>query len=182
MTRALALSGIMLIAVPAYLCSFTDEKTRGGLDVKYRYLVVYAAGPPAWVKAHRFSLRWRGKDIALPTVFRVGGRADLEIGSPGEALGRVEIGKEKAPVSSKPRTKFQVRNTGAVAFVGEKSSRKDVAAFSSVTSVAISPPEYPGELSPNATEGEIGSSQKTLAKHLTELIASGRVIDVQVQK
>jgi hypothetical protein len=81
-------------------------------------------------------------------------------------------------VSVTPGTKFQVRNSGAFALIGEKSSRSDRAAFSIVNSVAISPPEHPGELGPTASEGERESARKRLEKRLEDVLTVGTVIDV----
>src|SRR4051812_41063964 len=103
-----------------------------------RWLVV---GPPEWEKKHAFSVRWQGKELPLPVVFRLAGTGEnFEMGSGGEIFGHLVIGKDKAPVSAKPDTNFQVRNTGIITFVGEKGSRKNTVAFSIATSVAISPP------------------------------------------
>lgn len=155
----------------------------GGLEVKYRYLLVEVVGPPEWEKKHQFSVRWQDKDLPLPVVFRVSGAGEnFEMGSGGEIFGHLGIGKDKAPVSAKPDTKFQVRNTGIVAFIGEKSSKQDTVAISIATSVAMSPPEHPGELNPNVKEGERDSAGKKLETRIKRVIAAGSVVDVQPAK
>jgi hypothetical protein len=140
--------------------------------------VVDIIGPPEWEKTHSFSIRWRGKDFQLPVVFSVAGPAEgFKMGSRGENFGELEIGNEVVPVTAKPDTKFQTRNTGVVAYVVEERSRKEVT-ISVATSVAISPPEHPGELGPNALEGEVESSAKKLENRLNELIAGDHVIEI----
>lgn len=189
MPRLLAIIGISLIAGALiagaliagafYVYRFDANGGGAGLEVKYRYLVVEAVGPAEWEKKHGFSIQWQGKDVQLPVVFCVPGRAEnFEMGSGGEIFGHLKIGEERVPVAAKPDTKFQVRNTGIVAFIGERGSRKDAVAFSIATSVAMSPPEHPGELNPNATEGEAESSGKKLEKRVQELVAAGRVIEI----
>jgi hypothetical protein len=171
-----------LLVVSGYVY-FGQPSSDGGLEVKYRYLLVDVVGPPEWQKNHSFSVRWQGKDLSLPVVFRVAGVAEnIEMGSGGEIFGHLLIGKEKAPVSAKPDTKFQVRNTGVIAFIGEKSSKKDTVAFSIATFVAMSPPEHPGELSPIAKDGERDSAGKKLEKRVKQVIAAGSVVEVQPAK
>ena len=158
-----------------------QEKTEGGvgLEIKYRYLVVEAVGPADWQKKHSFSIRWQGKDVELPVVFRVPGLTEnFEMQSGGEIFGHLKIGKEKVPVTAKSDTKFQVRNTGAIAFISEKASRKDAIAISIAMSVAMSPPEFPGEVGPDFKEGEVKSAGKKLEKRVKELVDAGRVIDI----
>ena len=86
------------------------------------------------------------------------------MGSGGEIFGHLIIGKDKVPVAANPDTKFQVRNTGIIAFIGEKGTKRNTVAFSLATSVVMSPPEHPGELSPIAKEGERESAERNL-KH-----------------
>jgi hypothetical protein len=179
MHRVPVLAIVLLMAGGGCAASEADADEAPGLQLKYRYLVVYASGPAEWEKDHAFSVRWQGKDVRLPVVFRVAGPADdFDMGSGGELFGHLRIGKARVPVTAKPDTKFQVRNTGVVALVPEKSPRKDTAVISIATSVAISPPDYPGELGPDAKNQERKSSGERLGKRLKGLIAAGRVIEV----
>ena len=140
-------------------------------------------GPAEWEKKHKFSIQWKGKDVELPVVFRVPGPAEnFEMGSPGEIFGQLQIGKERLPVTAKPETKFQVRNTGAIAFMEEKSARKDTVALSIAASVAMSPPEFRGNIGPEFKEDEVKSAGKRLEKRVRQLVDSGRVIEVTPQK
>jgi hypothetical protein len=82
----------------------------------------------------------------------------------------------KPALTAKPDTKFQVRNTGAIAVIPEKISRKDRVAFSIASSVFMSPPDFPGELSPDFKEAE--TSGQELVKRVKKLVDGGRVIDV----
>jgi hypothetical protein len=76
MARTLALSSLFLIAGTLYLWSRDGKSGGAKLEVKYRYLVVDIVGPPAWEKKYKFSIRWQGKDVPLPIVFRVPGLAE----------------------------------------------------------------------------------------------------------
>ncbi len=144
-----------------------------------RYLVVYVAGPNEWMKEHKFTTRWQGKEVPLPVIFRVKGTIEkFEMGSPGEIFGQLEIGDVTVPVTADPDTKFQVRNTGAVSFIQEKSNRKGAVGLSIASSVAISPPDFPGEVSPTAGNGELETAGINLEKRLKDLIAQGQVVDV----
>jgi hypothetical protein len=181
MARVLAIIGICLVFGILYLYSRDGSGNEDGaaLDVKYRYLVVYTEGPPDWMKKHSFSIQWQGKEVNLPVVFRVPGSAiDFEMQSGGEIFGHLNIGKEEVPVKAEPDTKFQVRNTGVIAFIREKSSQSGAVGLSIATSVAMSPPEHPGELNPNFIEKEWEPLGKKLEKRLKILIAAGRLIDI----
>ncbi len=183
MRYAILLAIAFLLAVWGYL-QVGQPSEGGGLEVKYRYLLVEVVGPAEWEKKHAFSVRWQGKDLPLPVVFRVAGAGEnFKMGSGGENFGHLIIGKDKAPVSAKPDTKFQVRNTGIVAFISEKSSKKDTeVAISIATSVAMSSPEFPGELSPIAKEGERESAGKRLETRIRQVIAAGNVVEIQPAK
>jgi hypothetical protein len=183
MQRISVLVCLALLAL-AHACHPTsagDEKA--ALEVKYRYLVVEAVGPAEWQKKHTFSIRWQGKDVNLPVVFRAPGRAEnFDLGSAGELSGHLQIGKNEVPVTCKPETKFQVRNTGDIGMIPEKSSNKDTVAFSIVTSVALSPPEFRTGKGPELKKEEIEAAGKTFEKRVKELIAAGRMIEVTSEK
>lgn len=172
-------------AEPAERANTDDDK--GGLEIKYRYLVVEAVGPVDWEKTHTFSVHWKNKDVPLPVLFRVVGPAeDFEMKSGGEIFGHLKIGDEKVPVKAKPDTEFQVRNT-AFGFLPEESSHKNRTALSLAASVFISPPDFPGELSPDDLKeglrvGTVKAWGKNLARRVRELVDDGRVIDVTPEK
>jgi hypothetical protein len=170
---------LVLVAAAFYLYAPSRRDEARGLEVPYRYLVVEVVGPAEWQKEHAFSIRWKGTDMPLPVVFRVAGIAEnFDMGSGGEIFGHLDIGDEKVPVTAKPDTKFQVRNTGVIALIGEKGSREDKVAFSIAFSVFISPPEFPGELGPEFTDGEMESLGTKLEKRVKELVDAGRVIEL----
>ena len=179
MAGALAVVG----GVGWMIYSAEAEDDSGGLEFKYRYLVVEAVGPVDWQTKHTFSIRWKSKDVPLPILFRVAGPAeDFEMQSGGENFGHLKIGKEEIPVAAKPDTKFQVRNT-LFGFLSEKSSRKDRVALSLALAVFISPPDFPGELTPDdlkegITERTAKAFRNKLARRVRELSDAGRVIDV----
>ena len=170
---------------PAERAEADDHK--GGLEIKFRYLVVEAVGPMDWEKKHTFSVHWKNKDVLLPVLFRVAGPAEgFEMESGGENFGHLMIGEEKAPVKANPDTKFQVRNT-AFGFLPEESSRKNRTALSLASSVFISPPDFPGVLSPDdlkegLREGTVKAWGKNLARRVRELVDAGRIIDVVPDK
>jgi hypothetical protein len=179
MSRVLALGLALLVAAGCSGSPTGSGQGGPGLEVKSRYLVVDVVGPAGWVKEHSFSVQWQGKAMPLPVAFHVSGPAEsFEMGSGGEPFGHLTIGTDRVPIAVTPDTKFQVRNTGVVAVVSEKGSQKDLAAMSLVTSVALSPPEHPGEIRADAEQGPVESSGKRLEKRLNELVASGRVIEV----
>jgi hypothetical protein len=179
MKRATILVCVGLLAGACSHPSAPAGDEGAGLEIKYRYLVVEALGPADWEKQYTFSIRWKDKDVPLPVVFRVAGPAEgFDMQSGGETSGHLKIGKEKVAVTAKPDIKFQVRNTGAIAALPETTSRKDRVASSLASSVFISPPDFPGELSPDVKEDEVKSSSKKLAKRVKELVDAGRVIDI----
>ncbi|HZU34578.1 MAG TPA: efflux RND transporter permease subunit [Gemmataceae bacterium] len=153
-----------------------DEPT---LEVKYQYLLVNVAGPAAWKKTHRFFIRWKGKSVAVPVVFRVPGRAEnFKLCSAGEKFGHLLIGDEKVPVLAKPDTKFDVRNTLSLIFLNEASPRKNVVAFSIGSLVLLCPSDNLGELGPNAKVAEMQASGASWEKELKKLVADGKVIEI----
>jgi hypothetical protein len=155
----------------------------GGLEVKYRYLVVEAVRPADWQEQHKVSIRWKDKDVPLPVVFRVAGPAeDFELGSAGEISGHLQIGSAKVPVTAAPEAKFRVRNTGAIGILPEQASRKDRVGLSLAGSVFVSPPDFPGEVGPDPKAGEALSAGKRLAKRVRELVEAGHVIDITPEK
>ena len=179
---ALSIMAVMFVLLARHLYLENHPGAGDGLAIKHRYLLVEVVGAPDWEKEHTFSVRWRGKDLPLPVVFRVPGVADFKMGSAGEIFGYLEIGDEQAPVSARPDTKFQTRNTGAFALIAEKRSFWGTASFSIANSVFISPPEHPGDLSPLAGNSEWETAGNRLEKRIGEVIAMGNVIDVEAPK
>jgi hypothetical protein len=173
---------IAAVIVGAVGASLAIPSRSASLEIRYRYLLVEAIGPPEWVGGHAFSVRWRNKDLSLPVVFRVADPlTDFKMGSGGEVFGHLVFGNRQAPVSVTPDTKFQVRNTGITAFIREKDQKKQgVVVVSFASSVAVSPPEHPGELSPVATEEEQKSATLSVQTRIQKLIASGDVCDVEI--
>src|SRR5262249_42005068 len=162
MQRSFFVVCMVVLAGACHLCSVSPGES-SQLEIKYRYLVVEVVGPAEWEKKHKFSIPWKGKDMELPVVFRVPRPAEkFAMGSPGEIFGQLQIGKERLPVTAKPETKFQVRNTGAIAFIEEKSAQKGTVTLSIATSVAMSPPEFRGNISPELKEDEVKSAGKRL--------------------
>ena len=173
----------LIVILAAFMVAAAGCSNGAHLDLKHRYLLIDVAGPPEWEKKHAFSIKWKDKDVPLPVVIRVTGELNgFDLGSGGEIFGHLVIGKEKAPVSATPDTEFQVRNTGISAFISEKRTQKDSVAISIASSVLMSPPSHPGELAPAADKEETESAGKKLEKRIKELIAAGRVIDVQASR
>jgi hypothetical protein len=180
MARIASLLGLLLfVGLGAWYYSRSEEK-QAGLEVKYRYLVVSIEAPDEWVKRHRFTIQWERKTVELPVAFRIAGPADkFKLGAGPEIMHYLAIGDEEVPVTGTPDTKFRVGNELGFAMIPEKSSRQGAVAFSLVTWVAISPVDQPGQVGPDGNKAEMAEAGNTLAKRLKELIAAGRVIDLQ---
>jgi hypothetical protein len=148
------------------------------LEVRDRYLLVEAAGPPGWADAGRCTVRWGGRDVPLPVVFRVRGPGPgPDLGAEGPPPGLV-VGGRRVPVSAAPGVAVEARNTGAVAVIGGGHGRSGAAAVSVATAVAVSPPDWPGEPGPQRAAGATGAAAGRLERRVRELIDAGQVIDV----
>ena len=66
---------------------FKANTDRGSIETKYHYLLVEVIGPDDWVKKHEFSLRWQGKNVPLPVVFRLADPGEKLAGSASEISG-----------------------------------------------------------------------------------------------
>jgi len=180
MARVIAILGLLLIIGVGLIGLGRADSESKSLEIKYRYLIVSIEAPAAWEKAHAFSIQWQGKTVPLPVAFRIPGPAEnYSLGAGPEQLKYLKIGKDKLPVTAKPDTQFRVGNELGFAIIPEKSSRPEVVAFSLATWVAVSPPEQPGAVGPDLEKDEMKRAGNKLEKRLKELIAAGRVIDLQ---
>lgn len=179
MVRFIALVGLVVVSVAAFLLFRPASPSQGELQIKHRYLLVSVEGPLEWVKNHRIFIRWQGKVESLPVVFRVTGAGDkMQLGAAPEFKRSLEIGDAELPVQVEPATKFRVSNEFGVSFIPESSTRAGATAFAIASWVTVSPSDQPGKTSPMAGQKELLAAEKTIAGEVKKLLAAGRMIDV----
>ena len=179
MTRIIALAGLLVVLLTAYLLFHPAKPSQGGLQIKHRYLLVTVEGPPEWVENHQFSIRWQGQVQTLPVVFRVAGAGEnMRLGALPEIESSLIIGTTKLPVQVEPATEFRVSNEFGVSFMPEPGTHGDVTALSIAGWVTVSPKDQPGKTSPMAGNDEFLATGKTVEVEVKKLLVAGRVIDV----
>jgi hypothetical protein len=176
--RLALILALIVLTVLAAGCARTERAP--SLEVKNRYLVVSIEAPGDWAKKHTFSIDWQGKTVTLPVVFRVAGPADkFKLGAGPEIMKYLQIGNKEIPVTAQPDTPFRVGNELGFGMVPENASSGNAVAFSLASWVAVSPPDYPGPSHPTAGRAELERAGNLVAQRLQELLAAGRVIDVE---
>jgi len=169
---------VLSLLVPIVGCAKTGQSPT--LEITHRYLVVSIEAPGDWAKKHTFSIQWEGKTVTLPVAFRVAGPAEkFKLGAGPEMMKYLKIGDREIPVTGKPETEFRVGNELGFGMIRENGSTDGAVALALASWVAVSPVDCPGPSNPNAGTKELERAGNQVEQRLKELLAAGRVIDVE---
>jgi len=91
----------------------------------------------------------------------------------------LKIGDREISVIAKPETAFRVGNELGFGMIRENGSRDGAVALALASWVAVSPVDCPGPSNPNAGTKELERAGNQVEQRLKELLAAGRVIDVE---
>jgi hypothetical protein len=129
---------------------------------------------------HNVSIVWEGKRVSLPVAFRLPGPGDnIRLGAGPESSRVLHVGTKDIPVEVDPPTNIRVGNQPGVALLTESAIRDDKVIISVASEVSV----WPANRNPShpmpETEHELLSAGNPLKKELAQLLAQGRVIELE---